>query len=232
MARRRRSFRLRSAPKILKVWAFLCLVALIYWIKSLVGEGQDAIAVVNEFAFSILPIFALVFLTIAVVVFFAKYRARKINREIFPIEKPDFAFHPANYDKEVVHVFGKIVRVLEDESSEKLKRKLTDIVRTATKNPDQASRFIHQRFFISSPQLKSGENIIVFNNEKYNKLKLKKGYWVLVKGEYVHSVSRKRTAFGWKDNFYGLIHHTHPPEGDILVFEDKYKLAEYLKISL
>lgn len=226
MARR---FRLRSAPRILKIWTFLCLIALIYWIKKSVGEGEDAITVVNEFALSVLPLVILTLFLISAFLFFRAVRERKINHKLFPLEKPDFSINPANYDKQVVHVFGKIEKVLKDQQSEKLKRKLTDLVRSATNNPDQASRFIHQRFFISSPQLKNGENIIIFNNEKYNKLKLKKGYWVLVKGEYVHSTSRKRTAFGWKNNFYGLIHHTHAPEGEILVFKTKYELANYLK---
>lgn len=123
----------------------------------------------------------------------------------------DFANNPAKYHGNTIHLIGRIEYIVPDTFAEKVKRKVTDIYRTAAESDDHTNRYVHQRFLISSPQLIEGEKLMVHHNIGHGKLPLKRGAWVTLKGEYLHEPSENRRT--GKQNRYGLIHKTHPPGG-------------------
>lgn len=128
---------------------------------------------------------------------------------------PGFKNCPWQYDKEIIKLTGRVEKVFYNPWQEKLKRKITDIYRNITKNDDQTYRNIHQRFLISSPQLRNGELMMVEHNPKFGKVSLSKGTWLVIQGEYIHRRSRRRGTFGNSYTFYGRMHSTYEPKGFI-----------------
>lgn len=121
---------------------------------------------------------------------------------------------PWNYADTIVAMQGRVEFILKDTVGEHLKRKVTDLYRNVTSNNDRRNRYIHQRFLISSPALRSDERLMVHHNTRFGKLRLRPGMWVEVQGEYLHEPGPRR-------HFYGILHHTHEPLGHLRVLSAK-----------
>jgi len=153
------------------------------------------------------PYLAALIVLVACLLFFKRASKRALALE------GGFKAFPEQFDGEVVELKGTVVRVLDDSVGEHLKRGMTDMYRTWTKDPNNANRHIHQRFFVESPDLKNGESIFVHHNTKFGKVTLSRGTKVHVKGEYAHRVGSRRGWFGRRKTYYGRVHFTHPPKG-------------------
>ena len=120
-----------------------------------------------------------------------------------------FVADPDSFHKREMAIDGRVVHILQNSFIEVLKRKLIHYFRTKTGNDDFRNRYIHQRFLIDSPYLKRGSAILVEHNINYGKVALRKGSYVRVRGEYIHTPPPRRE--------YGRIHKTHEPAGGIQV---------------
>jgi hypothetical protein len=181
-----------------------------------------AIHWIGEFALFLTQNLAEILIALAIIMagylsykLFFYYRHRKDNLV------PGFRNQPWKFTDKTINFYGKVEYILKDHFSEKLKRKITDKYRTITNNDDKAFRYIHQRFLVSSPQLRPGERLMVHHNVEFGKVNVKKGKWVHLQGKYAHSVSSKRTLFGRKKTYYGRLHYTHEPKGYIKVLPSK-----------
>ncbi|OVE80266.1 hypothetical protein BVY02_00795 [bacterium J17] len=173
--------------------------------------------------------------------------AYKVGRLVFSrpprtVNLNTFKYIPEEFDRSIIKLTGKVQKVLKDTMGEKIKRKTTDVVRNMTGNEDKVGRYMHQRFVISSPQLKPGETTIVYHNLKSEgRLKLKVGKWVEIQGEYIHDPganARKKSKSKNTNNSvrnsrtYGLIHYTHSPKGYAKVLSKKPKDIEYKEVTI
>lgn len=225
MARIFRKFR-RSA-KFFGVWFVIGLLAFVFWLQKTCQQyeagtcekiAQDAVSVA-------LVIFALVIG--GVVIGFLKRIA--IGRK--PLQE-NFRDKPWDYDRCTICLIGKVEKVWNPTTIDRLRRRVTDTLRKLAKDDDPVGRFAHQRFLLSSPQIDPGSNILVIHNVTEEKLILKKGHWLEVQGQYLHQRSRKRTAFGTKLTKYGKLHYTHPPQGFVRPLEKKPNLGELLEVKI
>lgn len=218
MGRRRQSLRgaLRSRFKLVIVWLFLLGLACVHWIDKFCRNqpGGNCNNLVDT-TLGLLPILAAV--AVVILSCFIAYRVavREDHKE------SGFKNEPWHADKKIIRFYGRVEYVMRDRFSEKMKRKVTDIYRTATNNDDPANRYIHQRFLISSPQLRRGERLLVLHNTSYGSISIRRGRWIEAQGEYVHQRAPKRTMFGKKMSFYGRVHFTHEPKGGLRVLRKK-----------
>lgn len=149
--------------------------------------------------------------------FWLRYKKEARSHSLF-----GFKNFPEQFDKEYLRLVGKVDRVLNNSLGGNLKRMATDAFRTMTQNYDRSGRFIHQRFLVTSPQLRKGQKMLILHNTKYGKISLRKGRWLEITGQYLHIPGVVRSPFGLrKHSFYGRIHHTHQPTGEIKVLKGK-----------
>ncbi len=128
-----------------------------------------------------------------------------------------FALHPERYEKAIIQLWGRIEYVFPDTFSERVKRKIIDLYRSMLGDTDPNGRYLHQRFLMSSPLLLQQHRLLVFHNLSFGKEPIKKGRWVEVQGEYLHTPGVKKTAWGSDSTFYGRLHYTHTPKGFLRV---------------
>ena len=189
----------RGRGKGLLIWAALLLIIGAFAFQDFCkGQGASFCQALQNNSTLI------VFLAPVVVALMALLQALRAGRQ-----PHTFKTHPADFHDKVITLSGRIVYILPDSVFEKAKRKVTDIYRTAMDDDDPANRYIHQRFLISSPQLKWRQRLLVEHNVKFGKVPIAKGKRVEVRGVYLHTVSKKR------GHFYGRIHFTHAPQGYI-----------------
>ena len=232
---RGRKFRLGNRRKLTVVWSFLLLLALIQWAREFFGLGAGAINAQQIEQYSRAGIRIVLVLGAGLLgCLLLRYL---YNAVFFRLDsgtsdsKHPFTDKPWEYDKRVITVIGRVERVLSDDMMFKLRRKMVDVYRTATKNNDHSGRHVHQRFLVSSSILRRGQQIIVYNNTKFGKQPVGKGTWVIIKGEYVHRSSKMRGPFGTvQKSYYGLIHYTHRPLGGIKTFRKRSDLVSYCKV--
>lgn len=168
-----------------------------------------------EFITEVIRIARWYVLGLAGIIWLFIYRERQRNTRI--AHESGFKGNPAEYDRRVIEISGKVVRILKDPFSEVIRRKFIDRFRTLTGDSNTEGRFIHQRFLISSPELVSGENLLILHNIKFGKLALKIGSSVRVKGEYLHQLGSSRGWFGMRRSLYGRVHYTHEPKGFVRI---------------
>lgn len=193
----KRAFRRRS--KLLTIWSILGLIVLAAS-GNQYCQSHDAIFC-SIISLEPTNLIRLVLLMFAIVLFL-----QALPGLIYKAEQGSFKDFPAEFDRQIVEIEGKIEHIFEDHLGEKLKRKVTDKYRNITGNQDTEGRFIHQRFLISSTDLKRGEKLLIEHNINFGKVRLKVGSKVLVKGVYIHPEKPGK-------NFYGRIHYTHEPKG-------------------
>jgi hypothetical protein len=207
---RRRIFHRRGLRwnKFAVVWSLLLLFALYFhlseYCKSL---GQDC----QELALSWLSL-----ICVAIALLSALFIVRKflyILRERTLNQTPGFFTQPWKFDNKIVQLTGKVAYVFSDKPTAGLRIFLTNIWRKIVASSDPSARYRHQRFLLSSPDLRNGESIMVISNLSYDIPRLGRGDSVEVQGVYVHTPSPKRSFWGTQRTFYGRIHYTHPPKG-------------------
>lgn len=215
MSKFRRSF--RRSWKFIAIWMGLIALVLTQKFRDLCSGSQENLCKDTSAAISSIGVFlgnyASYLLAAAVGLLLIKLVLHIANREDKTI--PGFKNYPWKYDKEVIKLTGRVEKVLHNRWQEKLKRKFTDIYRTITNNNDQTYRNLHQRFLISSPQLRKGELMLIEHNLKFGKISLSKGTWLSIQGEYIHRRSKRHGRFGNSFTFYGRIHSTYEPKGYI-----------------
>lgn len=140
---------------------------------------------------------------------------RKKNKYLATLT--DFKNAPWRYEKSIITVTGRVEYVFTQSVSRQMKLFFTDLYRTLTASEDHSRRHPHERFLISSPSLKKGENILVVHNTRFGSHALKSGMWATVTGEYLHRRSPRRNSRNL--TFYGLLHYTHTPKGEIIVLD-------------
>lgn len=218
---RRRSFtrQLRGKWKVIAIWLPLLSVALLWRLVRHCDQRKDGlceaaldytlafVTFIDNNLLLVIPI-----LLSLPVCYFAYLKLTEEDKTV-----PGFKNFPEQFDKRIIRLVGKVEYVLSDKLTEKLKRRGTDIYRTMTNNEDKANRYVHQRFLISSPLLQRGERLMVHHNTSFGKLRLRKGLWVDVQGEYIHKPSKRRKG----TTHYGLMHHTHKPKGSARVLKGK-----------
>ena len=207
MARRYR--RLSRAKKFILIWSALGLVSLLYYIsdgslETLEQQADDALGLAY-YAFWILGSAFITFL------FLKRKQNKKESRD------NTFKSKPWNYDRKIIEISGKVEKVFSESLDRKFEIYYRDLIRKLTGDKDPLGRHPHLRFLLSSPDLKKGEYLLVSNNQSLEKIKLSKGQKVRVRGEYIHNRAKRRTKFGVKFTFYGLIHYTHKPKGWIKI---------------
>lgn len=116
-----------------------------------------------------------------------------------------FRDNPASFDGYCIEIIGTVEKVFTDPIIEGIKRGLIDRFRTFIGSSNSKGRYTHQRFLVSSPDILSGQRILIEHNINFGKIKINEGMKFKIKGEYLH-----RVYHGGK---YGKIHFTHAPKG-------------------
>lgn len=141
-----------------------------------------------------------------------------LRRRIFGEEQVDlceFAMSPEKFNHRTIEAYGRVRRVLKDTFSEQVKRKVVDMWRSATNNPETSGRYIHQRLIVDSPALKPGEPLAIHHNVKFGRLNVRPGDWLKFKGEYIHEPIWVIGLLWTRRSSYGVVHSTHEPNGFI-----------------
>lgn len=181
----------------LRLWPFLIFFSLLYSIGFDPSSSDDYDSL-NELSFQIL-----LYLSIAAgccaVVYMILYFVDMIGSggdNTDELENREFNFKdsPESYDRMTVQLTGKVEHVLRN-------------------NDDNlAGRPSHERFILSSPQLRPNQRLLIINNLSFNGIRVRVGDWLEVRGEYLHEV----TDFYGRDRyFYGKLHFIHHPRGFI-----------------
>ena len=225
--RRRRSlgFTLRNRRKLITIWVLLASLALWSWVSRQYSDTAQLEQQVEEI------IRYLVYFFIAAAILFAARLFYTRRQNIKTSSLGGFKYKPWNYDRDIISLVGQVEHVFPNTVDHRIKTKVTDVVRSITKDHDPSGRYIHQRFLISSPLLKKGNNLMVTHNTQYGKLPIKKGKWLDISGVYLHSRAKTRTAFGKsKLTFYGKLHYTHKPKGKIQILPEKPIIKPHHKV--
>ncbi len=219
----------------LKLWPILIILAVLYSIGFDVGSRDDLDSL-NQVSSNILHLvlssFFFIFIFIAFYSIVSILRARKYNQTNSEKLEKSFRDMPWQYNRMVVELHAQVEYVFKNDFSYVLKRKVNALVRDLKNDPSHNSRHVHQRILLSSPQLRKGENFILIHNTKFGKLKLKKGAWILVKGEYIHDIQKNRSK---KSHYYGKLHYSHEPVGCVNPLKlSKSEIAElsFLKVKV
>ena len=219
--RRGRRQSLRARRKLITVWLFLGSLAIWYrfFSKQDINDVQATLRSLLDYA---------LFFSVLVLAYFVVHLYLKRRENTRTAELKEFKYQPWNYDRHIVQFYGKIEHVFKTSLDRKLETAITHTVRTITKDKDPTNRHPHQRFLLTSPQLKKNEKILVSHNQRFGKLPLKKGTWVELRGVYLHDRGKKRGRFGKAVlTHYGKVHYTHSPKGWINILPQKPQVLGY-----
>lgn len=203
----------KSHRKLLLTWGFLLSLAGIYYLQKHYG-----LRTVDDYERLFAEVYEVVLWTgsgivavIGLVIVWARRRNKKLSTDT------SFRCQPWNYDKQVLFLTGRIEKVFHSRWRDRLERWVRRLFRRITASADRDETNPQQRFLISSPQLRSGERLLVVHNESFGSHALWRGMWLEVQGEYVHKRSKRRDPLRrllrGKLTYYGLIHYTHEPRG-------------------
>ena len=208
---------LRSRTKLITIWLILGLLVIGYKVREYCttlrrGYCEDIFDSAVTYGTVVVPtVVALAF------VFFVVRAVRRHSEA----KLPGFINEPWKYDRRIIKLSCRIERILEDSFSERMKRRMTDLWRTAIGSKNHSGRHIHQRFLVSSPAIRRGEQILVEHNIGSGKHSLRRRHWVDLQGEYAHVPGTQKSLWGRKQTFYGRIHHTYEPMGHIRMLPTK-----------
>ena len=222
MARRRRKgfgWQLKQRTRLITVWSLCVLLAAYGWLSRTLGISDPS--ELNTAAAAALAVIRKLAIVAAVLFTLYAVYARTVNKRQHK-QQATFRDNPWLYDKEFIRITGTVERVFTNAAEIDFKRHVTNLFRMFTAHGNPVGRYQQQqRFLISSPLLKKGENIMVINNISPGQVKVKERQWVEIQGEYIHSPARKNSAFGRPLTFYGKVHYTHNPLGFIKVLNAK-----------
>lgn len=141
-----------------------------------------------------------------------------IRRIGFSVGKAGGSFRdaPEQYHGHQVRLLGRIEKILEGGTSTSLPQM------SGTNRPANDDRRSFIRLVVSSRALRSGENIMVIVPMSDASLALKLRSWVEIIGEYSHGrTDAPGGLLKRRPHFYGYLHRTSPPRGDIRVLQRK-----------
>ncbi len=151
---------------------------------------------------------------------------------VSPLKPANFRDDPARFDRQIIRIEGRVEKVSRLRKRDALRRLLRRwIAKLFGRRPAHDSA-THQRFFISSPQLKKGEWLLVLHNAIGKQIPLKRGMWIQVQGEYLHVTLQKGGLLRPRMNAYGRIHFTHAPKGSIAPIKADPKGIAQRKVEL
>lgn len=148
------------------------------------------------------------------------------NRPPPSLPEHGFALHPELYHESIIRLWGRVEYVFPDTVAEHIKRKFIDLYRSMMGDTDPTGRYLHQRFLMSSPLLYPRHHLLVIHNIKFGKEPLKRGRWVEVQGEYLHTPGTQKSSFGSRSTFYGRLHYTHTPKGYLRTYRSRKALKK------
>lgn len=128
-----------------------------------------------------------------------------------------FKTRPDLFDGKFIELEVKVIKVIGDSYRERIRRATQAFLRKLLADRDDSYCHIHQRFLVTSCDLRFGGRLMVHHNTKYGSLNLKKGSRLRLKGEYIHRRRYIRTRWGGRRSYYGLLHKTHKPKGFVKV---------------
>ena len=229
--------------KVAKPWLFMCSLALLYWLRKnthlrSVDAYEALFAQILEYiqfgVLIVVPLLLLYFVVRVLLGWFASEsdsdpaltsRAESphldhrtevslsATRSSAAIPSRSFRDDPSQFDRRIIRLEGRVEKVFRLKKRDAIRRMVLDWIAQLFGRQVRPSREIHQRFLVSSPQLKKGEWIMVLHNVHGKRLPLKRGMWIQVQGEYLHVTVKKRGWIVKRSNSYGRIHHTQPPNG-------------------
>lgn len=199
-----------------KLWPFLILIGLMYYagFDPSSSEDYDSLNQTSDLILTkILPLIVGTFAVFLVYFVISTIRARRINSEKSANREFSFKDRPWEYNRMFIELTGRVEYVFKNDPSFVFRRKMTDIYRTITKDENHAGRHVHERFLLSSPQLAPNEKVMIINNTRFDRERVKAGDWISVKGEYLHDLRHDNRK---SKNFYGKLHYTHEPKGYVI----------------
>ena len=196
-----------------RTWSWALLLALIYWgVISQWSSGAAATAAFDEFARSAVAYLPIIVPGVLLVVGFGYWRARR--RYLDLVKDFKFSKNPALFDRHLLRLTLRVVRVLPEAGAKKGNRK---------SKRRGAGRQL--RFLGSSPYLRRGENLVVVCDADRLKIKLRKGQYIVVQGQYFHDPGSRRGMFGIERlHYYGKLLYPHAPRGGIRQVSKRDKL--------
>ena len=224
---RRKRFRsyLKRNSRFLAIWAILLILAIISQVNIFISEhsSEEIASVILILKIACTLVVCGIILLVAIHVLKERHYRKNPNKT--------FKEQPWLFDRKSLTICGEIERVFRTDIWRKVRQYLTHLYRKLILDHDPSFRYDHQRFLMSSPQLKPGERIMISHNTSFGKIALKEGAWVKVCGEYIHRRGRTRGFWGASLTFYGLVHKTHEPLGYVRILEDKPNQSELADIT-
>jgi hypothetical protein len=182
---------------------FVTILVIVYFVAKF-GDASENL----EILLTLIVFLGIILVPIFVIYFCIKiYLKRRNNLAL----KKTFKDMPWLYNYKTVKITGRVEKVFTTALSDKIIMNLRRQYRVLIANHDHQGSYEHQRFLISSPQIQLGSCIFISHNVNFGKLQLNEGDWVEVQGEYLHRTTKRKSFFGPKFTYYGLIHKTHDP---------------------
>lgn len=248
--------------KVAKLWLFMCALALLHWLRKnthlrTVDAWEALFAdILNYIKLAVLftvPAI-LLFLLIRILAgglaalreqfalrsmrasdgpsYLPSADAASLPEVASPLRPANFRDEPERFDRKVIRMQGRVERVSRLRKRDLIRRYIARWFAALFGSSAQPVAPSHQRFFLSSPQLRKGEWMLVLHNAQGKPLALKRGMWIEVQGEYLHITIQKGGLFSRRSNSYGRIHFTHPPKGSIAPIKADPKGVAQRKIEV
>jgi hypothetical protein len=203
--------------------AFVTILVIVYFAAKFGGNSES----IELLLTLIVCLGAVAAASFAVYFCIKTYLKRKNNLSI----KKTFKDMPWLYDHKTIKITGRIEKIFTTPLSNKIIFGLRHQYRVLISSHDHQGRYEHQRFLISSPQIQLGSCIFVSHNTHFGKIQLNENDWVEVQGEYLHRTTKRKSFFGPKFTYYGLIHKTHDPNF-INILSDKPNVKELGNVAV